>query len=194
MMKGLCATLRYRVEDKSGLSQYSKPVIWAFWHNQLFVMPTFYRRFQGKRKGAVMTSASHDGELIARVMKQFGVESVRGSSSRHGSRAYKAALEYLQDGCDIVITPDGPRGPIYQLHPGVCKLAQSSSIPILPIHIHFSKSKRFASWDRFHLPLPFSKVTVTLEPLIHPQEEKTEGDLARISERLQSLLLTHETS
>jgi len=136
-----------------------------------------------------MTSASKDGELIARIMKYFGAGAVRGSSSRRGAQAFKEALEEISQGKDIVITPDGPRGPIYQLHPGVTKLAAQSACSILPIHVQYHKSFRFKSWDRFHLPLPFSRVKVTFEELIEPTEK---ADVAKISNQLQSSLLTHE--
>ena len=188
-------TLRWQFEDKSGLS--SKPetgsVIWVFWHNRVFSMPLVYKRYLRFRKGAVLTSPSGDGEIIVQVMKRFGVEAVRGSSNRSSVNALRRLTNYLDNnnGSDVVITPDGPRGPIHVLQPGVIKLAQITGFPILPITILYSRSMALKTWDKFEIPFPFSKVKVSLNAFHYikqtPDKEKFEAMRVRLQEDLKVL-------
>ncbi|MBL9151204.1 MAG: lysophospholipid acyltransferase family protein [Verrucomicrobiales bacterium] len=160
-------TYRIRVEDRSGVLQArpDHPILWAFWHNRIFAMPAIYRRHLRERQGAVLTSPSRDGALIAATMRCFGVASVRGSSNKRGPAAMLEMVEWIQSGYDIVVTPDGPRGPRYRLAPGLIRLSQRTGAPILPIRIEYESAWVFhKSWDRFRLPKPFSRVRVVLEP------------------------------
>jgi lysophospholipid acyltransferase (LPLAT)-like uncharacterized protein len=164
-MKLLAATLRMEVRDQCGIgntAQAMPPVIYALWHNRFFCVPPAWNRIcYGHRKTVALTSASHDGDMVARAMAVFGLGSVRGSSSRRGVAALVGLKRALQDGLDICVTPDGPRGPRYKVQPGVVKLAESTGAPIIPIHVRFSSAWRLKTWDRFVIPLPFSRVVVT---------------------------------
>jgi lysophospholipid acyltransferase (LPLAT)-like uncharacterized protein len=160
-------TFRIRVEDRAGIlaRRPEAPLLWAFWHNRIFAMPAVYRRFLGDRSGAVLTSASRDGAVIAATMRCFGVASVRGSSSKRGALAMQEMAEWVKAGYDIVFTPDGPRGPRYRLAPGLIRLSQITGAAILPIRIEYDNAWVFRkSWDRFRLPKPFSVVRVIFEP------------------------------
>src|SRR5690606_16823834 len=98
-------------EDRCGLlnGEAPRPLIWIFWHNRILGVTMAKDRFIHDRFGAVLTSASRDGELLAAVMARFGVDAVRGSSSRRGGTALRELTALLRSGRDIVITPDGPR-------------------------------------------------------------------------------------
>jgi len=161
-------TLRYEVDDRAGV--VGKPVtenyIGALWHNRLLVFPLVLRRFLPNRHGAALISASRDGDLLADAIHRFGYEVVRGSSSRLGARAILQLTEVLASGRDVVITPDGPRGPAYELGPGIIFLAQKSGAAVLPMNLEFSHCWRLGSWDRFIVPRPFSKVRV-LDSRLH---------------------------
>ncbi len=160
-------TLRYEVDDRAGV--VGKPVtenyIGALWHNRLLVFPLVLRRFLPNRHGAALISASRDGDLLADAIHRFGYEVVRGSSSRLGARAILQLTEVLASGRDVVITPDGPRGPAYELGPGIIFLAQKSGAAVLPMNLEFSHCWRLGSWDRFIVPRPFSKVRVLVSRL-----------------------------
>jgi len=155
-------TLRYEVDDQSGV--VGKPVtenyIGALWHNRLLIFPLVLRRFLPNRNGAALISASRDGDLLADAIHRFGYDVVRGSSSRLGASAILQLTEVLASGRDVVITPDGPRGPAYELGPGIIFLAQKSGAAVLPMNLEFSHCWRLGSWDRFIVPRPFSKVRV----------------------------------
>ena len=166
LMRLLFATLRLRVHDPHGhLSDPPPhPVIYAFWHNRILaITAAFLRVYPAGRRGVlVLTSASKDGMWLGLVARHLGMGSVRGSSSRRGATALRELLDRVAAGHDIAITPDGPRGPCYALGPGMVYLAQRAEIPVIPCHAHFGRALRLRTWDRFAIPLPFSRVEVTL--------------------------------
>ncbi|MBI4025394.1 MAG: lysophospholipid acyltransferase family protein [Verrucomicrobia bacterium] len=153
------STLQIQVKDDSGfLSQTNAatPVIFAFWHNRMFLMPYLHRRFLHGRRVICLVSASQDGEMIARVLARFGLATVRGSSSRRGKEAFRELTENLRQGWDVAITPDGPRGPRHQAHVGVVGLAALSGCSLIPATWMVKWKIELPSWDRFIIPLPFS--------------------------------------
>jgi lysophospholipid acyltransferase (LPLAT)-like uncharacterized protein len=160
-------TLRYEIEDRAGV--LGKPVtenyIAALWHNRLLIFPLILRGFFPERSGAALISASRDGDLLADAVHRFGYEVVRGSSSRMGASAILQLTQVLASGRDVVITPDGPRGPAYKLGPGIVFLAQKSAAPVVPVNLEYSHCWRLGSWDRFIVPRPFSKIRVLID---HP--------------------------
>lgn len=133
-----------------GLWEVHQHVILAFWHDQLFLMARGYRG----PAASVLISASRDGEYIARTMGYFGIGSVRGSSTRGGRAAFREMLELAKAPLDLVITPDGPKGPRHEVKEGVVQLARLSGRPVVPMAFACSRGHRFSSWDRFLLPLP----------------------------------------
>lgn len=169
LLRTLAWTWRFEVDDRAGLtatdSPEQPPVIWVLWHNRLIVIPILYERLLRHRKGAALISRSKDGGLLANCIKRFGGETVRGSSSRGGSSALAALKRKLSDGYDVYITPDGPRGPRYELSPGAIWLAQASGARILRVDAESSAVWRLGRWDGFMIPKPFAKVRVTLNPL-----------------------------
>lgn len=190
LMRLLMATLRFRIIDEVGIlpGRADQPAIWVFWHNRLFVMPHVFNRFAPQAKGAALTSASKDGEILAAFLRRFGLMAVRGSSSRGGARALIEMRRVLAQGFTMAITPDGPRGPCYELSPGVVRLAQISGAPLLPVHVHVERCWRLKSWDRFIIPKPFSRVEVRLGPF-HPvaattDEEQFEAERLKLEQVL----------
>jgi hypothetical protein len=179
LVKLLCSTLRFRIHDPDGFLQQPPTVrmIGIFWHNRLFVIPWFFTHYLGPRKCVALTSASKDGEILTAFLARFGIGAVRGSSSRRGVAAMIEMKKAAQAGYDIGITPDGPRGPRYQLNPGVITLAQKAGIFVLPISVFYSRSWALKkSWDQFQIPKPFSTVDVTLYPLEKiPETESPEA-------------------
>jgi lysophospholipid acyltransferase (LPLAT)-like uncharacterized protein len=164
----LSATLRWRWQDDSGLFEKEPegPVIFCLWHNRLALSLILYHRYVGRRwqhrKLAAMVSASRDGGMLARVLELFNVQPIRGSSSRRGSQALREAVAFGERGLDLAITPDGPRGPCYEVHPGIISLGQITGYPIVPVSYHVNWKIRLKSWDRFQIPLPFACCTVQM--------------------------------
>src|SRR5580692_450412 len=166
----LCATLRYKVVDEASFlsSSSSAPVIILCWHNRILALPAVFRRYYPKeRKGLlVLTSASRDGAYLSEFVRCFGMGAVRGSSSRRGAGALLDLVRKLEDGFDLCITPDGPRGPRYNLGPGAILLSERCRVPLMPLLVEYSAFWRFNSWDGFAVPKPLAKVTITALPLI----------------------------
>jgi len=161
----LLLTLRFRVEDRAGNFQLpmQRPLLWAFWHNRLLVVPYLFERYFPKRPGAALTSASKDGEIVAAFIGCFGVGAVRGSSSRRGVRALVEMRHRVESGSMIAITPDGPRGPRYHLNPGLVKLSQVTGGVVMPVRIEYSSYWELKSWDGFRIPKPFARVSVIFD-------------------------------
>lgn len=162
----LSRTLRIEVEDRCGFTdpeQYDYPLIWCCWHSRAAGLAMARLRIYPWRQGVALTSASHDGAILAAALKVVGVETVRGSSSRRGTAAMKALIRASKNGFDVGVTPDGPRGPRYRLSPGLVKLAQVTRAPVIGFHVHFSRAIRLKTWDRFVIPLPFSKLSIIFD-------------------------------
>ena len=166
LLRALFATLRLRVHDPHGFldGPPDGPVICAFWHNRILAITAAFLRVypRGRRGVLVLTSASKDGMWLGELAGRLGMGSVRGSSSRRGATAMRELLDRVAQGYDIAITPDGPRGPKYELGAGLVYLAQKAAIPVLPCHARFGRALRLRSWDRFAIPAPFARLDVTL--------------------------------
>tara|TARA_R110000850_G_scaffold249163_1_gene374057 strand:- start:592 stop:1266 length:675 start_codon:yes stop_codon:yes gene_type:complete len=189
-------TFRWRLHDPDGVSERppDHPMIWTFWHNRIFVLPVVYPRYFKARRGAILTSASKDGEIIASVCSHFGVAAVRGSSSRRGVAALLGLIDWINDDYDVAVVPDGPRGPRYRLGPGIIKLAQMTDAKILPIRVEYGSAWIFKSWDRFQLPKPFTTVNVYLEPLESVPENLDDEAFEKERQRIETVMNPdHET-
>jgi lysophospholipid acyltransferase (LPLAT)-like uncharacterized protein len=181
-------TLRYRVRDAAGVARPSlrgEPVIFAFWHHDILLMPYFARRFLTYRPRVCLVSASKDGEMIARVLRRFGLEIERGSSSRKGREAYRSLVEILAGGTDVAITPDGPRGPRHHAHAGAAGLAVLSGHALVPVRWRAEWKVELPTWDRFVIPLPFSRVEFEVGPALRfPPDTPVEEAQARMESAL----------
>ncbi len=182
-------TSRYSAHGEANVVKARKisgPLVWTVWHNRLLGAIAWHT---GMNIGA-MISRSRDGELIARAVEKLGYSALRGSSSRGGASALKAIIRHLRSGHDVVITPDGPRGPRYQVQPGAAYAAQKLGVPVLPVGVGAKRKVVFKSWDRFQLPLPFGKVQVVYgEPLTFEPDEPEEEVRRRIGEATMSATL-----
>jgi lysophospholipid acyltransferase (LPLAT)-like uncharacterized protein len=157
LIRGLRATVKLRHHGDERMRDWERRgehFILAFWHRHLLLMPYSYR---GKRI-SVLVSQSQDGELIARTVARLGIDSSRGSSSRGGAAGMRSILRKAAEGWDIAFTPDGPRGPLREVQPGVILAAAATGLPIQPVALAPTRRKELRSWDRFVVPMPFSTV------------------------------------
>jgi hypothetical protein len=148
-------------------------IIAAFWHQRLLMMPFL----PGQGRVGMMVSEHRDGEFIARAVKLFGIDSVRGSTTRKSLAALRGMVRFFRaGGANLAITPDGPQGPKHVVQMGVIELARQTGAPILPVTYGASRKKVFNSWDNFILPLPFCRVVyIWGEPLSIPRDMDKEG-------------------
>ena len=194
MVRLVSATIRYEWRDNCEMlkADSTKPVIFCIWHNRLALCLEVSRVYlQGiKRpcKLAAMVSASKDGGMLSRVLEHYGAQPVRGSSSRRGRQALLELVSWGERGYDIAITPDGPRGPCYKVQEGVIALAQLTGQPIVVVSYQLAWKIRLKSWDRFQIPLPFTKCLMHLTPPIHVPRELSEEERARLRAEVEARL------
>jgi lysophospholipid acyltransferase (LPLAT)-like uncharacterized protein len=187
-------TLRLQVEDPYDVVGFvrKQPVIFAIWHNRLLMLPRVFDPSFPTRQSYGLISASRDGDFIARFIERSGYGTIRGSSSRKGVIALRQLMDTLAADGNVLFTPDGPRGPVYQLSQGVIFVAQKSGAPIVPIHMEYSSCWRLKSWDRFVVPRPFATLRakfgepIRIAPLSEPQQ--LEDERLRLQNAMMSLV------
>jgi lysophospholipid acyltransferase (LPLAT)-like uncharacterized protein len=177
------ATLRFRsnvdrIDDTEG------PVVLLLWHDKLFVSSWIANRYF-RRPVTALISTSKDGAWLVAFFRLMGITAVRGSSNRRGAAALITLTRSMRAGYHVGITPDGPKGPALEFKPGAVSLARLTRTPFVIMGIRYHSCWRMRSWDRFALPVPFSKVEVTLlrEP-VASEAETDEGVVARLQARL----------
>lgn len=174
-------------EDVRNCSKCDEPVAFVLWHNRLFLASEVHRRFRSHRPLYALISASKDGALLTTFFAMVGgLRAVRGSSSNFGREAAAKLVEMQRAGHDIGITPDGPRGPCYELKAGAVIVPRRTGVPVLLLGGEFESAWRLKSWDRFYLPRPFSRVRLHCELI--PNDQLADRDVASVN--LQARLLT----
>ncbi len=190
----LGATIRFRLDDRPHFFNGEPPekIIFALWHNRLALAPVLYRRFilkhAPKRRIAGMVSASRDGGLLAEILERFSIEPVRGSSSRRGPQALFEMTTRAERGYDLAITPDGPRGPRYEIQEGVIATAQLTGLPIVPMSYHLNWKIQLKSWDKFQAPLPFARCEITVGRIFRVPREATDDEREELRKQLEAEL------
>ncbi len=192
LLRALMVTVRCRLRDRSEFFAPNAPgpAIFCFWHNRLASCIKVYeshRKPNTSGKGmAALVSASKDGAFLAGILEWFGVQPVRGSSSRRGPQALLELTTWAGRGYDLAITPDGPRGPCYQIQEGVMSLAQVTGLPVVPVALNVNWKLRSKSWDRFQIPLPFARCEVVVGPVMRVPREAPDAERELLRQQLET--------
>jgi lysophospholipid acyltransferase (LPLAT)-like uncharacterized protein len=173
LLRALNATLKYSVRNRP---PDDLPCVYALWHRDLLLLGL--HRMDSNI--VVMISASQDGQLIAGPVQHLGYLPVRGSTSRKGSQALKEMVRLAREH-SLAITPDGPKGPVGSIQPGLFHIALLAKVPIIPVVAEANREWIFNSWDRFRCPKPFSRVSVAYGDPI-PVESRSDYD--RVEKKL----------
>jgi hypothetical protein len=163
-----CWTFRLEVENESPWLNHLEAggtVLLCTWHQQFFAAIRHFRNYRRYRPG-LMISRSRDGEIIAGVAARTGWHPVRGSSSTGGKEALRAMMAHLAETRLAGHVLDGPRGPAGRVKPGLIRLAQATGAVIVPFTVTASPCWYAASWDRFMVPKPFSRVVLRYGDMI----------------------------
>jgi lysophospholipid acyltransferase (LPLAT)-like uncharacterized protein len=175
LVLALCYLTRIRYvgrEHYEWLRDNNKPFIYCIWHGKILI-PIFAHRHENVH---AMVSLHVDGEMIAQTLHRLGIRTIRGSSTRGAQRAAVEMIRALKRGIICALMPDGPTGPRHVFKPGAITIAQKSGAYLLPFTFACSLPFRFNSWDRFVLPLPFSKsVAIYGEPIKVPADLPNEA-------------------
>ena len=171
-----CMTLRKKIlnpEIERDLREKPGKAVYTFWHSHQFYI--FYH-FRGLHKYHMMISPSKDGDLLARVGKLFGYKVVRGSSFKRTLPGTRECIGLLKKDSKVVIIADGSRGPYHKAQAGSVQLARMTGAPVYALTYDAHPKYELSSWDKFILPLPFSKVTLNYSPpLTVPQNADKEA-------------------
>jgi len=139
----------------------SRPYLFCFWHGKQF-LPVMQLKEHLTPK-AVLVSASSDGDILSTCLQHMDYAIIRGSSRRKNVAAVKGMIRKLKEGYSLGFGIDGPTGPIYKVKPGMAFLAQKFNIDLIPVGTAFQKKWIFTkAWDKFELPVPFSRCTFLL--------------------------------
>jgi len=194
VVQTVAATLRFKLDDRSGFFHGAprEQMIFALWHNRLALSAILYRRYvlchKRERRIAGMVSASRDGGLLSEIFARFGIEPVRGSSSRRGPQALREMVSRAEAGYDLAITPDGPRGPCYTVQEGVIATAQLTGLAIVPVSYQLNWKIQLKSWDRFQIPLPFARCRVTVGQPVRVGRDSSETEREQLRQQLETQL------
>lgn len=194
IIRALALTWRFRITNAAPwreLRLRRQPFIFAFWHGTMLPL-VWMHRGEGV---PVVISEHRDGEIIARIVENFGFKTIRGSSSRGAARALIGIVRELERGSEVAVTPDGPRGPARRFASGALVAAQRVGVPIVGVGVVASRAWRLNSWDRFMIPKPFSRVHVayTLPTSIEATSAReAEGEAPRFESLLNDALAEAE--
>jgi lysophospholipid acyltransferase (LPLAT)-like uncharacterized protein len=162
---------RYIMNDRPDLIGDAR-YVYAFWHEYLFVPSYVYAR----PDTGVLIGLHSDGELLTHINESFGFKVIRGSSTRGGQSAMLRMIKEASNASrHFGITPDGPKGPRRKCQFGTVYLASRTGLPVVPVGFGYSRCKRVKNWDKFAVPMPFSRVRcVSSHPIVVPPNLKTE--------------------
>ncbi len=161
-----------------------RPTVILVWHGRIFVVPYFFRR----RGIMPLVSPSKDGEIAAQIMERWGYKILRGSGSHSVVRAWNEMKRELGRGGEVIIVPDGPRGPDRVLKQGCIKLGAETKAVLIPFSFSASKRRTLRSWDQFLMFPPFSRVVVVYGPPIEIPSQLSEEDFEKERRRVEQLL------
>ena len=172
------------LEIVKALKENNKKIIFAFWHGRQFILVNSHKN----RGICIMTSLSRDGDLQTKILKNFGYEIVRGSSSKGGTAALVLMIKKLRQNCDLAFAVDGPRGPIYEAKPGVLFLAQKTGAAIVPVAVSAQDFWQLKNWDQYLIPKPFTTTVVRYgTPIFVNEGDDIEASLQFLNTSLNEL-------
>lgn len=187
ILRLLYRTLWIEVADPAGVlaaRARGQRVVWAAWHEGIILLPLMVWKVERRLRPRVMLSWHRDGEIAAQTVRRFGVEVIRGSSTRGWLGALRGLLDAHARGEDLVVVPDGPRGPRREAKEGVVQLARATGLPVVAIGIAAARGHRFGTWDRLLLPRPFTRAALVLSPPVPVPRREAGEVLARVQAAL----------
>ncbi|MGE5314997.1 MAG: lysophospholipid acyltransferase family protein [Acidobacteriota bacterium] len=170
----ICLSLRLRRENAGALEAIraeGKNCVIAFWHGSM-IPGWFFHRPEGEEQASALVSLSKDGTILASVLEDWGFELIRGSSHVGGREALHRMTDLVKEGRTLVMTPDGPRGPRHVMKAGAALAAHRAGVPLVMAGIAIERKKVFPkSWDKFEMPLPFSRVCIWYDTPFMPESD-----------------------
>lgn len=196
---GWCASLRitfFNSEKFNDLRKKNERFVVAFWHGSM-LLGWFLHKPRKNERISALVSQSKDGVYLSTVLEKWNYTLIRGSSHIGGKEAMQVMTETVTEGMSIAITPDGPTGPMHRMKMGAVRLAQKTHVPLVLCGIAMKRKKHIRSWDKFEIPMPFSKAAVAYSDPIFISEE-LQGEplnalLAEFENQMNALTRTAES-
>ncbi len=189
LMRTVLSSCRLTVTNQDFFEERAssgKNMIFVSWHNRLTVLPYYYHYRYGFNNLTMMVSQSRDGEMLKRLLEKYGIETVRGSTSRGGASAIKTMIRVARAGRDTAVSLDGSKGPRCKVQLGALLLAQITGLPLVPLTVDMTKKIVLKTWDRMMIPLPFGRVyAMFADPMYIPRDAK---NLTIYQQRLQETM------
>ncbi len=183
----LCKSLRITFKNKEvidKLENENQKFVLAFWHGSM-LLPWYLQRH---KNFAGLTSKSKDGDLLNKVLKLWGYNVVRGSSTEGGEVALGILLDYAKNGCSISITPDGPLGPYRKMKAGAVIAAKKSGLPLVLIGVGFKGKRNLKSWDKFTVPKLSTKAKVVYSDPIRIDKDLSYSETTKMIVKCEKIL------
>ncbi len=186
-LKLLCGSLRITEKNKNvidELERAGKTYVLAFWHGTM-LLPWFLFR---NKNVAGLTSKSKDGDLLAKVLKEWNYKVVRGSSNEGGEVALGIMIDHVKNKIPLLITPDGPRGPEFIFKAGAVITAKKGNVPLVLMGVGIEKKRKLKSWDKFQVPKFFSKATVIYSDPVYVGSSLNYDETSEMINKCESML------
>ncbi len=164
----------------------------VFWHGEMIFQPFLYKKIQSNPNGRVIISRHADGKIAAKIIKFFGLKTIRGSTSKGAVSVLISAFRFLKKGEDLAITPDGPRGPYHSIADGIINIAQKSATPIIVFRLFAHDAWQLNSWDKFIIPKPFSHIYCVASEPIQISEKNKEKAKMYLKQKMEAPLESYE--
>lgn len=148
--------------------------IFAFWHNMLALSPAM---FKGHRDVYALISPHLDGKILNDLVGKFSCKVIVGSSNKNPLGALRSIIEKLSQGANVIITPDGPKGPVYKVNSGITEIAFKYNKKLIPIVSTTSRCFRLKSWDKLIIPLPFGTIKVIIGSPLELTDNKVQNHM-----------------
>lgn len=192
ILRLIARTWRIERTGEAGLEllRSDRPWVCTMWHGRMLaLMPV---KHHCRRNIGVLVSPSDDGGLAKRALDKFRYQVVRGSLSKRGATAMREMHELLAADGQLVITPDGPRGPRHSINTGAAWLARATGVPIIPVSTAMSRAWRFKSWDRMCIPKLFARVLVHYGDPVTIDKHADDALLEAVSIELRTKMIAAE--
>lgn len=184
----LSLSWRVSITTPPGIDPFAdrgKGHIYCFWHSTMLPCSKVFAGIGVK----ALISPSRDGDRIGAIIQRWRHDIIRGSSNEGGSEALRLCLKELKNGQNLIITPDGPRGPVEKVKDGIAMMALRSGAVVIPATVDVQPAWRLKSWDRFIIPKPFAKISIVLHtPIVPADFRHGENSIARMTAAIQSVL------
>jgi lysophospholipid acyltransferase (LPLAT)-like uncharacterized protein len=154
--------------------------------------PQAYRHVHKTHPASAIISSHFDGTLIANTLKFLHIRPLRGSSKKGATQVLKEAFRSIRSGEEVLITPDGPRGPRHTMSDGAIGIALKSKLPIFVMNFKAKSYWQINSWDKYVIPKPFTQVDFYMQSISLEGMELEEAKVYLLEKMLENTITSEQ--